>query len=194
MPSGAGCRRCTRSSASCSSSNKNKAGGMGASSCRPSLRATLLGARGSPALLRRADQHHRRRWLLALGSPRVNEKSPSERACPDAACARSSDERRVGQDTLWNEKPKEATGNTLLATVERSQRLRKWSKALRSSDRVDGRTIARWWRDGSRERRREGIGRGDASLLLAREKLRRACAAGEIPRPSRTTLSRTRVD
>jgi len=135
--------------AECGSSNKNKAGGMCESSCRPSLRATLLGVCGSPALLRRADQHHRRRWLLALGSPRVNEKSPSGRLVRWLR-ARSSDERRVGQDTLWNEKPKEATGNTLLATVERSQRLRKWSKALRSSARVGGRTIARWARDASR--------------------------------------------
>lgn len=67
------------------SSNKNKAGGKGAIPCRPSLRAAFFGARGSPALLRRADQHHRRRWLLALGSPRVNEKSPTL-GSPRVAC------------------------------------------------------------------------------------------------------------
>jgi hypothetical protein len=59
------------------SSNKNKAGGACVSMCRPSLRATPFGACGSPALLCRADQHHRRRWLLAQGSPWVNEKSPA---------------------------------------------------------------------------------------------------------------------
>ena len=36
-----------------------------------------------------------------------------------------------------------ATGNTLLATVERSLRLCKWRKALRSSDWRDGRTFER---------------------------------------------------
>lgn len=56
--------------------NTNKAGGSGAISSRPSLRATFFGACVLPALLCKADQHHRRRWLLALSSLRVNEKSP----------------------------------------------------------------------------------------------------------------------
>jgi len=74
--------------------------------------------------------------------PRVplGEREVPQRSACRTLCARSSDERRVGQDTLRNEKPKEATGNTLLATVERSLRLRKWIKALRSSDRSSGRS------------------------------------------------------
>lgn len=55
-----------------------------------------------------------------------------------------------------------ATSNTLLATVERSQRLCKWRKALRPSDCGDMRTFARGrrlYRENNGERETDAVTR-----------------------------------